>query len=127
ALQRVDAGGDGSDGLDLRVTDTGVGISEEQRERLFQPFVQGEADTTRRHGGTGLGLAICRRLAELMGGSVRLLSSGGNGSTFQLRLDLPRATAAEAASDPASAAAGAAFTARPTPTVAQAEAGKSLI
>ncbi|MFP7723547.1 ATP-binding protein [Lysobacter sp. A3-1-A15] len=126
-LGRVDGDSPDSDGIDLRVVDTGVGIAPAQRERLFQPFVQGDGHTTRRHGGSGLGLAICRRLAELMGGSVALLSSDANGSTFQLRLDLPRAALAEDGADPAQAGGAAAFAARPMPSVADAEAGRSLV
>jgi hypothetical protein len=69
------------------VTDTGIGMSAEQMTRLFEPFVQADASTTRRFGGTGLGLAICRRLAELLGCEVGLGKSGPEGSTFFLILN----------------------------------------
>ena len=70
----------------FRVADNGVGISEENQDRLFQPFAQAEASTTRRFGGTGLGLTICKRLADLMAGNIVVSSALGQGSLFTLML-----------------------------------------
>jgi len=74
----------------FRVQDTGEGIPAETQGRLFQPFIQADASTTRRHGGTGLGLSIVRQLTGLMGGRVGLDSQPGVGSTFWIDLPLRR-------------------------------------
>ncbi|MCB9706443.1 MAG: hypothetical protein H6711_31645 [Myxococcales bacterium] len=70
----------------FEIQDTGIGISREQMGRLFEPFVQGDARTTRRFGGSGLGLALSRRFMELLGGRVEVSSEPGVGSTFALVL-----------------------------------------
>jgi PAS domain S-box-containing protein len=80
---------DSEDRVRFSVTDTGIGISPENQQRLFQPFVQAERDTARRFGGTGLGLTICRRLADMMGGSIEMQSEFGKGTTMVLTFLLP--------------------------------------
>jgi NO-binding membrane sensor protein with MHYT domain/CheY-like chemotaxis protein/HPt (histidine-containing phosphotransfer) domain-containing protein/two-component sensor histidine kinase len=112
------------DRVRVSVHDTGVGVSPENQMLLFQPFSQADSDSARQFGGTGLGLVICRRLAEMMGGSVEMRSELGKGTTVSLTLTLPIAepeTLQLAASQsPAEAAMPAGFR-RTAPSVAQAE------
>jgi len=75
--------------LQVRVSDTGIGISSEKMLRLFESFEQGNSSDARKYGGTGLGLAICRNLVELMGGKVWVESVYGEGSDFYFTVQLP--------------------------------------
>lgn len=86
--------------VQFSVADTGIGMSAEQLDRIFQPFTQADTSTTRRFGGTGLGLSICRRLVDLMGGKIWAESEPGAGSIFHFRIPLG-VTAAEALQPPA--------------------------
>ena len=84
-VRMVTSSGD-ADRLQLVVADTGIGIDPADQARMFEPFSQADASTTRRFGGTGLGLAICRRLADAMGGDLTLESRLGHGTTFRCTL-----------------------------------------
>ncbi len=81
----------------MTVSDTGIGMTRETIEKIFKPFEQADTSTTRRFGGTGLGLTICRKLAELMGGTIRVESSPGVGSSFHLELPFEMSTAMQTA------------------------------
>ncbi|SJZ91634.1 CheY chemotaxis protein or a CheY-like REC (receiver) domain [Trichlorobacter thiogenes] len=70
----------------MSVTDTGIGMTAQQKERIFTPFEQADNSFARKYGGSGLGLAICRRLTELMGGRIWAESTEGHGSSFYVEL-----------------------------------------
>jgi CheY-like chemotaxis protein len=74
--------------LEIRVTDSGIGLTKEQQGKLFSAFIQADCTTTRRFGGTGLGLAICKRLVNAMGGDIWVTSEMGAGSTFAFTVGL---------------------------------------
>ncbi|MCL2661837.1 MAG: response regulator [Oscillospiraceae bacterium] len=76
--------------IKISVTDTGIGITDEQKARLFKSFEQAETDTSRKFGGTGLGLAISKRIVEMMGGEIWIESEPGKGTTFAFTINLQR-------------------------------------
>ena len=76
----------GVDWIKFSVSDTGIGMAPDQMEKLFQPFVQGDASTSRKFGGTGLGMTITHRFCQMMGGEISAVSEPGRGTTFTIRL-----------------------------------------
>lgn len=101
-VQVVEEQADGRIVVRFSVSDTGIGIAQQDIERIFEPFVQADMSNSRQYGGAGLGLSICRRLAGLLGGRVWAESNLGRGSTFQLELPfvLPGSNLAGATAQP---------------------------
>jgi signal transduction histidine kinase/DNA-binding response OmpR family regulator len=89
AARRLAGAGESGDRLEFAVSDTGIGMTPEQVARLFEPFSQADASTSRNYGGTGLGLALTRHFCRMLGGDVTVSSEAGGGSTFTVTL--PRA------------------------------------
>jgi PAS domain S-box-containing protein len=121
---------DAKERLRFTVQDSGIGISAENQKRLFEPFSQGDTEAARHAGGSGLGLTICRRLAEMMGGSVEIVSTAGEGSTLILALTLPIGNPAELrdrAADARNRLIAITSTGRRAPSVEQAEAEGTLV
>ncbi|HSV51429.1 MAG TPA: CHASE3 domain-containing protein [Burkholderiaceae bacterium] len=122
---------EGEERLRFSVQDTGMGISAADQAQLFQPFVQAAGIAAPRSGGTGLGLTICRRLAEMMGGTIALASTPGQGTTFTLELSLPVADPRDLASpDPDQATSvlqAIARSPRQAPDAARAQAEGTLV
>ena len=106
AIKFTDAGnvslevGRENQNLFFRITDTGIGMTEEQLSRIFTPFEQADGSTTRKFGGTGLGLAIVKRIVDLMGGEIRVSSVLEQGSTFEVSLPFLPVKAAASAERP---------------------------
>ncbi|HSX61502.1 MAG TPA: ATP-binding protein [Tahibacter sp.] len=118
---------DATQTLALRVHDSGIGIGQEQQDKLFMPFAQAEAGTARSYGGTGLGLAISQRLAAAMGGELGLRSQLGEGTSVSLVLALPTASADSLVVEAAQPRRAARFPQRAAPSVEDAERERSLI
>lgn len=103
--RRVSAGAEVSPMLLFKVRDTGIGISDEVRAKLFRPFVQADASIARRYGGAGLGLAICHQLTSLMGGELGVESVTNKGSTFWFRVPMVLGSRGSSQRHPAATAA----------------------
>jgi len=90
--------------IQVSVSDTGIGISEEQQKILFNPFQQAESNTTRKYGGTGLGLAISKSIVEMMGGNIGIMSELGKGSVFTFTIQAKKGSYVKSAHDAGEAA-----------------------
>ncbi|MEO2046272.1 MAG: ATP-binding protein [Pirellulales bacterium] len=90
--------------MQFDIVDSGIGMTEAQTEKVFQPFVQAETSTTRKYGGTGLGLAISKRLAEMLGGTITIQSTYGEGSTFSITISTGPLAGVEMVEGPAEVA-----------------------
>ncbi len=110
-----------SEVLRFEVSDSGPGIEPQDRERLFEPFVQADSERTRKHGGTGLGLAICREIVSLMGGRIWAQSAEGGGACIVVEIPFPRAGRTATAATAPAAPAAASFPAADDPLVLVAE------
>jgi CheY-like chemotaxis protein/two-component sensor histidine kinase len=97
ARQIGETDGDGVAALEFSVRDTGIGMTAEQQEKLFQAFQQGDNSISARYGGTGLGLAISKRIVSLLGGDIRVSSALDKGSTFTVTIPAPVVQASECA------------------------------
>lgn len=96
-LSNAQKGASDGTGLMIAVSDTGIGMAEEQVAKVFSPFVQADSSTARNYGGTGLGLSIVKRIVDAMGGEIDLSSTPGVGSTFRITLDFAVANETAAA------------------------------
>lgn len=121
----------GTERLQFSVTDTGIGIPASAMNSLFQPFAQAGVETAARYGGSGLGLAICRRLAELMGGSIEMRSQPGRGTTMLFVVGFPIADenqlVPEKAKEAAAERMGTVGPRAAPPSISQAEARGKLV
>jgi len=100
-LLRTEASADGTTRLKVRVEDTGIGISDDAKKRLFRKFQQADATISRKYGGTGLGLSICQQLVQLMNGEIGVSDRDGGGSVFWFEVELPDGETTAAAGDAA--------------------------